>query len=96
MNSLKSTINPLISCLQCFPPSKVWGIRGFGAGEIQTEFHPHWQASKPLFFTLHLHTTLPLSYGAEAAAPEAGHYPAARQGLLKMPAETVAAVSGAI
>jgi len=70
-----------------------FGCRGFGAGEIKPQFryngklrhcqHPSSRNS-------------PLSHGDEAASPEVGHYPSARQNLFKMPAETVAAVPGAI
>jgi hypothetical protein len=52
-------------------------------------------ASFDTIITLHSRDS-PLSHGAEATSPEVGHYPPARQNLLKMPAETVAAVLGAI
>ena len=51
-------------------------------------------ASFEALFTLHSRDSS-LSYGTEAASPEVGHYPPARQDLLKMPPETVAAVPGA-
>ena len=51
-------------------------------------------ASFEAFFTLHSRDSS-LSHGAEDASTKVGHYPPARQDLLKMPAETVAAVPGA-
>jgi len=71
----------------------VLGFRGFGAGEIKPNSAA--TASFDTVITLHSRNS-PLSHGAEAASPEVGHYPPARQDLLKMPAETVAAVPGAI
>jgi hypothetical protein len=51
-------------------------------------------ASFEPIFTLHSRDSS-LSHGAKAASSEVDHHPPARQDLLKMPTETVAAVPGA-